>query len=712
MPTPSLALLPSQLEALTTRGRELLLAAEPLSGASHALRAIAIARAWETRHLTVYLTCATEESLRSDHLFEGPTSLWGMLQPFVDAGTAQHMPGRAVRFANGSTLIYCTWERARNRAPDLLLVDDGDAMPFPLYLKLLDRVVRRAGEKPRMVLAARRPGEGWIAQAWNGADPGRVRVEMRAADLPEVVRAAIPKPKPLLSFGDYIDLVMPGYRWYRHTEFMVEQAERLVIPLPGEDAPEINRLGVLAPSRHAKSLTWSALFPAWRLYRRPEEWVFGVAADDLLALKFSQDARTFYAQGGGAFRIDQKSAELWRTLRGGAMLARTLKQGFFGFGFNHLTIDDPYGSFDAAQSPRIQEEIDRKFWDTLYNRREREAEWPPSIVVVMHRLAELDQWGRFMRREREGKHPPEGWHVLDLQAIRRRSRRTPYPETVTVIDDGRAEGEPLCPEITSVEEWELERATNALTFDAMAQQDPRPDTGGGMFKRHWWSLCAPAKLVEQMREDGFDLGSILAELQQRGIIPQLVREARCYDLGATRGGGDPSASVRGAITSGLLPGHRRVIFTDCWERQIGAEAVKATVLEQAEEDGRHVEIVLPKEPGAAGKILQWDWEADLRARGFVVHSILQTKAKRIRAMPHAGAAGWKVDEKGNETGEEGRCYVLPAGWNDLFRERHHRFDGVTKPLDVVDAAAMLFSVLDGAVTATAGLLGRSWGEAA
>lgn len=711
---PTIPILPPQAAAARTLGRELLIAAEPLSGASYTLRAIAIARAWETPHTTVYLTSATADTLREDHLFgpdefaatrghEAPSSLWGMVAPLVEKGSAWHLPGRIIKFHNGSVIIPRAWDSVTNRNPDVLLIDRADAMPFPLWTRLLDRVVRRPGEQPRVVITAQRPTEGWIGQLWNGHDPGRVKVELKASDLPPEILASIPKPKPLLSFGDYIDLVMPFYRWYRHTEFLVEQAQRLVIPRPGEDKPEISRLGVLAPSRHSKSLTMSSLFPAWRMYRRPEDWCFGVASDDILALKFSQDCRTFYAQGGGTFRVDQNSAELWRTPRGGAMLARTLKQGFFGFGFNHLTIDDPYGNFDAAQSQRIQAEVERKFWDTLYNRQERDTDWPATIVFVMHRLAEGDIWGRLMKREREGKHPPEGWHVLDIQAIKRRHKREPFPATVKVIDDGRADGEALCPEITSVADWELEESKNAVTYAAMAMQDPLPDTGGGMFKRHWWSFCSPPALVEMMREDGFDLNAILFELVRRGLMPAMIREARCYDLGATKGGGDPSASVRGGISSGLLPGHRRVTFTDVWERQIGAESVKDTVVQQAFEDGRHVEIILPKEPAAAGKILQYDWEAELQSLGFTVLSVPQDKAKRVRAIPHAGAAKWKTDSVGKETGEEGRCYLLPGAWNELFRERHHQFDGVTKPLDVVDAAAMLFSVLDGAVSAGGGI---------
>jgi hypothetical protein len=51
----------------------------------------------------------------------------------------------------------------------------------------------------------------------------------------------------------------------------------------------------------------------------------------------------------------------------------------------------------------------------------------------------------------------------------------------------------------------------------------------------------------------------------------------------------------------------------------------------------------------------------------------------------------------------GRCFILPGEWNDLLCERHQRFDGVTKPLDLVDATAYLFSELDGGSFLTGGI---------
>ena len=51
----------------------------------------------------------------------------------------------------------------------------------------------------------------------------------------------------------------------------------------------------------------------------------------------------------------------------------------------------------------------------------------------------------------------------------------------------------------------------------------------------------------------------------------------------------------------------------------------------------------------------------------------------------------------------GRCLILPGEWNRLFCDRHHSFDGVTKPLDLVDAASYLFSELDGSSFLTWGI---------
>lgn len=663
------------MRALRLQGRELLVAAEPKSGASHLLRAMALVRAISSPHLQIVLAASDEQKMRQEHL-EGEGGLWGLLSEAAAAGAVRWQPGGLVRFANGSSIQVTTWDAANRRNPDVLLVDDGEELGFAAFQKLRERTLRGpAGDAfPRLALVAHRPDEGWIREHWTGGE-GRVRADLRHQDLPASLRARLPAPAPPLLFGDFIQRVFPDFPWYKHTEVLVDHMQSVVDGRMG-------RLLVQAPPRYFKSLIISRLLPAYYLHVRPWEWVTAVSAEESLALVFSKDARLFYANGGGLFRADSKEAALWRTLRGGGMWARGIEQGALGFGFNLGIIDDPFKSWKDGQRPLAQQAAEDYFWKTFYNRRDIASPRPASIVVMHQRLSEGDLAGRLLKREKEGKHPSEGWYMLDLPAVRKR-RETPFPRSVKVLPDWREEGEALCPELQSVEELRRLELNDKLNFAAIYQQDPLPDVGGNLFQRWWWPEMGDSRLVWEMWELGFNLNEILAELTRRELLPVLMREGRAWDFAATEAAGDFTASVRGGITK-----DKQILYTDAFDRQIDAAFVKDLIVETALRDGRGVEVILPQEPAAAGKILISDLQQTLESKGFRVVVVPTTGSKWVRAIPHAGAA--KADKDGNL----GRCHVLPGKWNDRWAEQHHRFDGVTKPMDLVDATSELFSELE------------------
>lgn len=709
-------LFPGQQRAALTRGREIVLAAEGRAGASHLLRSLAILRASRER-LSVVLAAPDDRSLREDHK-DGETGIWRMLET-LPAGAVIWQPGGIAKLENGSTIQLATWEEAKRRPADVLLLDDADDLPLPDFQRLRERALQgpdRGGGLPRLVVVSHRPEEGWIREHWRSLNGEGVRVELLASELPERLRGpAIVAAQE--SFGDFIARVHPAYEWYPHDELMVETAQRVI-------DGEITRLLVMAPPRYRKSLVWARFLPAHFEAIRPDEWVAVVSAAATLAEMMSGDARAFYRAAGLPFRTDSQDKSLWRTPKGGGMWARGVGGWALGVGFDLGIIDDPFASWEEAQKVGVQEAVESYFWKTFMSRRELRQEGRVPVIVNHQRLAEGDLAGRILKRELEGKHPPEGWHVLSLPALKR-ARRVAFPQTVTVIPDAarwdggpekreRREGEALCPQLVDQDVEGLLRleAGDQRLFAATHQQDPFPDAGGGLFERWWWSFICPRERVELARLGlaPSDLTRLILALMEAGEIPVLHREARAWDIAAALlGEGDASASVRGGVA--LRRGLQEIVFTDAQEYHYPGHAVPDLIFETAMQDGPGVDVILPQEPAAAGKILIGNTsgtspgllQVRLEAAGFRVVVVPTGGSKRVRANPHAGAAMPPRNAQGVEDGRMGRCYLLPGTWNTLFCERHQAFDGVTKPLDLVDAASYLFSELDGGSFLTSGI---------
>jgi len=262
-------------------------------------------------------------------------------------------------------------------------------------------------------------------------------------------------------------------------------------------------------------------------------------------------------------------------------------------------------------------------------------------------------------------------------------------------------GEALCPDLQkqTAADLLLLEAKNQHLFAATHQQDPLPEKGGGLFERWWWSwICARAAVVAAAASlKTKELTALVNALLESGAIPMLEREARAWDYAASlRGEGDATASCRGGITA-----RRQIVFTHAREYYYPASAMKGLILETARQDGFGVEVILPQDPAAAGKILAAEWAAALQEEGFRVVIVSTSGSKRVRATGHSGAAAPLRNAEGVEDGRMGRCFILPDidpsaqdAWNNLFCERHQAFDGVTKPLDLVDAASYLFNELE------------------
>lgn len=106
------------------------------------------------------------------------------------------------------------------------------------------------------------------------------------------------------------------------------------------------------------------------------------------------------------------------------------------------------------------------------------------------------------------------------------------------------------------------------------------------------------------------------------------------------------------------------------------------ILETARHDGDEVTIIIPCDPGAAGKAYAAQLIRDLASEGFLARMKQTNKSKVTRFAPFAAVA------------EAGGVQVVTADWNDDYFSELERFDGSRNVKDdQVDATADAFHAL-------------------
>lgn len=228
---------------------------------------------------------------------------------------------------------------------------------------------------------------------------------------------------------------------------------------------EVDRLLVLCPPQHGKSTVASRRFPAYALGNDPTLDVISASATADLAEEFGRDVRNCISDP--AFRLMFEGTELaadsaakgrWNTSQGGGYYAVGVGGTLFGRGAQIGLIDDPFPTWERAQSELER----RRVWDwytgTFYNRIRPGG----AIVVIQHRMHEDDLVGRLLDSQTTG----DKWEVVNLPAD---PDNPPWPE--------RYNREALL---------RLKANMDARQWSALYMQDPTPDDGE-YFKREWFA---------------------------------------------------------------------------------------------------------------------------------------------------------------------------------------------------------------------------------
>ena len=462
--------------------------------------------------------------------------------------------------------------------------------------------------------------------------------------LAEVDRILAGYDPPPVSFREFVDQVRPGYQWYRHCEILAERLEAV-------ESGELSRLMVFEPPRHGKSEECSRLFPAYYLRRHPDHWVGLTSYSAELAYTLSRSARNFY-RGTSDLSQEARAVKHWETGKGGGMWAAGVGGSQTGKGMHLGVCDDPLKDAQDAQSDLIKQG-QKDWWDsTFYTRLEPGG----RLILIMTRWNMDDLAGYLLSKEAV---EAEGWHVLDLPALKHSEPLMvtvagdirDIPDTITVEEDWRAEGEALCPERYDADRLaKIRSLLGEYFFGALFQQRPRPREGG-MFQRSRFEILGPDVV---------------------GALPPATHVVRYWDKAASDGSGDWTVGVKMWLFDG------RPLVVDVVRGQWDTAPRDRIIRQTAEADGPMVRQRSEQEGGASGKDAARHFVRMLE--GFSASATRVSGDKVLRAEPLASAAG--VQPIG----------LYRANWNLQFIEELCAFP-MGKYDDQVDAASGAYNSL-------------------
>ena len=448
-----------------------------------------------------------------------------------------------------------------------------------------------------------------------------------------------------LSFRDFVTRVNPRFVWYDH-------CVRLAAVLQRVADRELRRVLIAMPPRHGKSELVTRLFPAYCLYRRPDQWVAisSYAAD--LAHALSRNARSYYLAARGQMADDAAAMKMWETGQGGGLWACGVGGPATGRGFHVGIIDDPVKNAEEAASETIGKRNRDWYASTWYTREEPDGamiivqtRWPGPGDLIAHVLA--------LEETDAEDEEPEHWHVVLMEA-EKESEPPELPATCMLEPDPRPVGAPLCPErYPQARLKKIATKIGSFFYSALFQQRPRPRTGR-MFPK--------------------ELAQIL-DAPSAGL-----RWIRYWDKAGTEGGGAATASVKMAIAPNGL-----VWIGDSVNAHLGDIARNLRIRQTAELDGPAVSIWIEQEPGSGGKE---SGQISIRQlAGYDVHVEAPTGDKVTRAR-HL-AAQWQA----------GNVRLVAGAWNRGYLDRMDASPDA-KEKDDMDASSGAFNKL--ALTPTMG----------
>ena len=358
------------------------------------------------------------------------------------------------------------------------------------------------------------------------------------------------------------------------------------------------------------------------------------------------------------FRPDQDAKGKFENIHNGFSEARPFTAMTGGRG-DRVKVDDPH-SVDGGESDVDRAKAVKTFREGITDRLNDIQ--TSAIVIIMQRLHAEDVAGVVLKLDLGFVHlnlPME----FEPARIGEDGKETggpcrTYIDGELFFEDPRTEeGELLFPErFPRAEVDKLKRAKGAYAWAGQYQQRPSP-RAGGIFQRIWFKPTS--------------------------VMPAGPRTTvRAWDIGATEGGGDPSAGVRCTKVGG--DDEAQYIFTGSNRGQWSPATLEREMKLTAAADTTDVTIRLPQDPGAAGK--GYVLTLVNKLHGYAVKYAQPTGSKVTRATALATQA------------EAGNVYIFVTGdpdkdaWIEPFLDEFAVFPAGAHD-DQVDAAADAFNEL-------------------
>ena len=426
-----------------------------------------------------------------------------------------------------------------------------------------------------------------------------------------------------LTFSQWYQIQKPKhYSYPRHVEYLCEIVDKTI-------SGEYQNVAISLPPGHGKSDTITRRLPVyWGLSRPDDAIVFTGYSQDFADRELSRPAREL-AKELNILDESSNAMSTWRLTNGARLVARGVGSAPTGINpISLLVCDDPIKDRMQAESETERNNI----WDW----------WTGSVVqrffprtkafVIATRWHNDDLIGRLMEQG------DPSWTFINLPAIAEANDQL-----------GRAEGEALWPEVKPIEFLEnVRRQMGEYNFQALFQGNPSIREGA-IFK------------VANMN---------FVEVDE---LPPMVEKVRKWDVAASSGKGD--------YTAGVLIGkdaNGRYYVLDVQRFQDSTDARNQKMLSTAQQDGTSVRIIVPEDPGSAGKDQALAYIRLLS--GYNVKAIRETGSKETRADGFASQTN------------AGNVSLCRANWNSAFIEELRQFP-TGKHDDQVDAVAGAFNEL-------------------
>lgn len=415
-------------------------------------------------------------------------------------------------------------------------------------------------------------------------------------------------------------------------------------------AGELRRILFQVSIRHGKTEHNTVSYDAYRLERNPKTRILICSYNQQQADKLSRDVRRLARRRGVVMSDDRDAAREWDTAAGGGVRAVGAGAGVASVNADLISIDDPIGSRDEAESAVHRDRV----WDWITNDILARCDPHTAVLFTMSRWHQDDPAGRLQDRQRDR------WHVIDLPGRAEPTRYDPMTGAVTYADPlGRVAGAPLWPTLRPAAWLDEKRAElGEYGFASLVQGRPRPREGG-MFKWDWWHLL--------------------------DAIPAQGPLVRYWDLAGTdprSRSHDPDWSA-GALLGRLADQRTAIVDVARFRKSVAARDAELERVARADLQvyGGRVRWWIETEAGIAGLDRTAQLMRRLQVLGLAVYAEHPTGKKILRAEPLASAA------------EAGNVLLCPGDWRDPFRNEAADFPNGTHD-DQIDAAGGAFAKLN------------------